>query len=207
MARAARVRRATLTLGTAALATVGLTACNMMSPQQTDVSYAPADGVELDLGPVKVRDLLVVSAGEGKGGALNGLVVNQGNQPAQVSFSLGESGSPVTTTVEPGQAVSLASEKVSVPSVPVKPGAMVNLQVGTATNGMQNPLVPVLPPTGYYATVTPTASSGSGSATATPTGTATGSATTTPSTSESATAPTPSTPAATPSETATTSAG
>lgn len=198
-ARAARVRRATLTLGTVALVAASLTACNKMSPQQTDVGYAPADGIEVDLGQVKVRDLLVVSSGEGKAGAVNGLLVNQGTQPAQVSFALGESGAPVTATVDPGQALNLASQQVTLPSVPAKPGAMVNLQVGTSTTGMQNPLVPVLPPTGYYATVTPTASASASSATTTPTATATS--------SESATAPAPSTPAATASPTTTTTQG
>lgn len=85
--RTTSVPRAALALAAAALTAVSLTACNKMSPQTTDHSYAPADGIDMSVGQLQVRNLAVVASAKDSTGYVNGLVVNEGQQAAAVSFS------------------------------------------------------------------------------------------------------------------------
>ncbi|WP_409484791.1 hypothetical protein [Arsenicicoccus dermatophilus] len=170
--RTTSVPRAALAIAAAALTAVSLTACNKMSPQTTDRSYAPADGIDMSVGQVQVRNLAVVASAKDATGYLNGLVVNEGQQAAAVSFSFPQASTPVSITVDPGSSVTLTERKVALPKVPVAPGAMTNVVVSSRGGGDAQPLVPVLAPIGPYASMTGTATA-SGTATATDSGTPT----------------------------------
>jgi hypothetical protein len=138
-------------------AALALSACQTQSPIQTDVTYQPADGVPVDLGPVQLRDLVVVGSGKDKAGVLAGAMSNSGAQAEQVSFAL-ENSQPVSTTSPAHSQQSLSSEsQVQLPSVPVNPGDVVQLSVSTATSPAQIVTVPVVPANHYYATLSPTA--------------------------------------------------
>lgn len=69
----------------AAAVMLGATGCNMMSPQDTTIDYDPSDGVSVELGPVEVRNLLVISDDAGLG---NLVFVAVNNQQADATLNL-----------------------------------------------------------------------------------------------------------------------
>lgn len=137
-------------------AALALSACQTQSPIQTDVSYAPADGVSVDLGAVQLRDLVVVSSGKDKPGVLSASVSNTTGEEQRLAFALPQ-GQPVYA-----QSAAYSEERLSgatqvqLPSVPVNPGDVVTLTVQSPTAPAAVVTVPVLPASGYYATLAPT---------------------------------------------------
>ncbi len=160
-AQPASRRRRLASAGFALAAALTLSACQMTSPVTTDMNYDPADGVSVDAGDVAVRDLLVVSEGNGGPGTVSGLVVNNTSEPAEVTLSVSTEGQPVTLqptlNIAPGQAVRLDGEgplgsenAVHVPSVETYPGGTVQIVVQTSLGEADSGLAPVLPPEGVY---------------------------------------------------------
>lgn len=122
------------------------------SPIQTDVPYEPSDGVPVDLGAVQVRGLVVIASAKGANGALSGAVINSGAGETRVAFSSAQAQGG-SVTVAPGGTTPLTS--VTIPQVSAAPGGVVSMVVSTPTSGDVTVEVPVLPPTLYYSTVTP----------------------------------------------------
>ena len=61
-----RGQRGKLAMATAALG-IGLlsvTGCGYINPQQTSEQYAASDGTRTDVGPLQLRNMLIVSTGE-----------------------------------------------------------------------------------------------------------------------------------------------
>ena len=71
-----------------AAAGLALAGCSVNSPTTTNIEYAPADGVELDGEVVDVRDLLVVSQGDGAPAVISGSVINTSAEPVTVTVSV-----------------------------------------------------------------------------------------------------------------------
>lgn len=152
--------RAAVAVSALALAT-GLGACQLASPITTDLSYDPADGVSLDLEDVVVRDLLVISEGEGAPGTLSGLVVNRGTEEVTLTIQTDAGEEPLSpeVSVSPGTSVRLdgvdpvsgeTGEPVAVPEVPGRAGTYLTVSILTSTGASDAARVPVLPPTGHY---------------------------------------------------------
>jgi hypothetical protein len=176
-----RPRRVVTVLGTV-LAGAALTSCAMFSPTQTNEPYIPSDGVPANVGPIEARNLLVVAQSKGATGVLSGSVVNSGSSATSVTFltvadSQGSSTNGTTIQLAPHQQQQLSG--VQFPNLPASPGAMTGIVLKTSA-GLLNVQVPVLLPTGYFSTLTPTAnpSSATSGATQTATATATGTAAT-----------------------------
>ncbi len=153
-----------LTLVVAALAaTAGLSACQVASPITTDQPYDPADGVSLDTDDVSVRDLLVISEGNGTPGAIVGYVVNNSEEPLSVEVALESEGARTVLT----PAVEIATDSagrldgraaegefvnpVLAAEIPGLPGGLVDVRITTSTGEATSTSVPVLPPDGIYA--------------------------------------------------------
>jgi hypothetical protein len=134
-------------------AALALAGCSTQSPVQTDEPYQPADGVPVDLGPVQVRDLVVISSGKGKPGVLSASLINTSDTEHRVAFALPES-TPVFATAPPHSQHELSNgTQLQLPSVPVVPGEVVVLTVQSPAAPTTVVTVPVLPPVGYYATL------------------------------------------------------
>ena len=133
-----------------------LSACQVISPRQTDVMYEPSDGVAVDLGPVKVRNLLVIADAADGPGVISAAVGNPSDTDAVISFVQGGE-APVQTTVPARGTANLSVDgpKVSIAKVPAAPGAVVTLVVSTPAAGQSPVTVPVLPATGVYADLKP----------------------------------------------------
>lgn len=113
-----------------------LSGCAVFSPMATENVYNPGDGVNLELGDVVVRDLLVVGDAEDGPATVSAYVVNNSAEDVTVSFSAGD-GSPATVDVPAGTAaqVSPAGESgVQLDSLGVAPGSMVPLTVQVGDN-------------------------------------------------------------------------
>lgn len=140
-------------------AVVALTsACQVFSPVQTNVPYAPADGVPATVGLLQVSNLLLVSNGTGEA-AVSGALYNSGNEPAVVQLAAqqqgGTPGPAAQVEVGPGQQLILSDKGVRLTGVTAKPGTMVPMTVQSSVGGATVVNVPVLPPERYYATLLP----------------------------------------------------
>jgi hypothetical protein len=147
-------RIASAALALAAVLTLG--ACATRSPMQTTEPYSPADGVPVDLGSVQVRGLVIVSKAKGEAGQLVGQVVNNSTKAAKLTITTA-GGSPVEVQADPGSTTLGTDEQVSLGAVGVAPGSTVRIGVTSDAGGSAEATVPVLAPTGYYSTITPTA--------------------------------------------------
>lgn len=147
--------------GLAAAAALTLSACQISSPVTTDMNYDPADGVSVDVGDVVVRDLLVVSEGNGAPGIVSGLVVNQSREVAEVTLAVNSGGQMValqpSLEVQPGQSARLDGEgqgdsgqAVQVGAVDAGPGGTLAIVVQTSAGEAGSGLAPVLLPEGPY---------------------------------------------------------
>jgi hypothetical protein len=149
----------------AALAAVGvgtalaLGACSTQSPAQTNVPYQPADGIDVDLGAVQARGLVLVSAAKGAAGVLVGSLINSGRDPVTVTFLTAEqaqASSPGGPTMQLAGNVQQTISGVQIPNVPVAPGDLTNIVLQTKA-GQVFANVPVLLPDSYYSAYTPSA--------------------------------------------------
>ena len=81
MKNAAHKKLQHLGMGAAALAVLtGVSGCAYISPQATMDSYAPTDGIQMDLGDVQLRNILVVAEDENSEGRVLGTLINTGDQ-------------------------------------------------------------------------------------------------------------------------------
>jgi len=163
------LRPSRLVLGVAAAgAALALSACQIQSPVQTDEVYMPADGVGVELGAVEVRDLVVVSGGKDQPGTISGALSNSSGESQRVGFALPNS-EPVFVEAKPYAQERLSgTTQLQLPSVPAEPGATIQLTVQSQSAPAEVVTVPVLPPTGYYETASPTAAPSATTTTATP---------------------------------------
>ena len=132
-------------------AAVALSACQTQSPIQTDVPYDPADGVPVHLGPVQLRDLVVVSTGKDKAGVLSASMSNTSGDALKVDFQLQQGGSASATAPAHSEVRLSGDQQVQLPSVPASPGDVVTLSVKSGTAPEALVVVPVVKAAGYYA--------------------------------------------------------
>jgi len=183
-------RRTAAVLAAAALGATVLAACSTQSQAQTNVPYQPADGINLNLGAIDARGLLVVSAAKDAAGVMVGSLINSGPDPVTVTFLTVEQAQS-NATDGPSMDVKAYSQTpisgVQLASVPAAPGDLTTVVLQSSKAGQLFANVPVLLPDGYYSTLTATAppttatttATNASAATATVTTTVTGSATTT----------------------------
>lgn len=149
-------------IGCALAAALTLSACQITSPLTTTQSYDPADGVSVNVGPIAVRDLLVVSEGNGAAGVVSGQVVNTGDEPAEITLSTNQDGQATTlaptVTVDPGASTRLDGQgpngsgtPVVIPVVGAAPGGILQITVQSSLGQADSGTAPVMLPEGPYA--------------------------------------------------------
>jgi len=140
-------------------AAAALAACSTQSPAQTTVAYQPADGIDVNLGSVLARGLVLVSAAKDAPGVLVGSLINNGNDAVTVTFltqaqaQASEKTGP-TMQLKPSSQVPISG--VQIDSVPAAPGALTTI-VLSSNAGQVFADVPILLPDGYYSSATATA--------------------------------------------------
>ncbi|WP_147279142.1 hypothetical protein [Dermatophilus congolensis] len=147
--------------GLTGIAALALAGCQWTSPIQTDKAYAPADGAMFEMGGLHLQNVVVVSEGNGKPGTISALAVNNTQQPVKVGFANPQGQPGQQFDVPAGGSLQFGGQKegaasVTLPQVPTTAGGMMPLSVITSA-GQDVVNAPVLPPTGYYASLKPTA--------------------------------------------------
>ena len=154
-------RRRPAALLAVASAGVLLSGCSLNAPNTAIQPYAPADGLQAELGEVLVRNMLVVSEGDGGPGVLVGALVNRGQEDVTVSLEIAgtttEVDVPVGVSVAlgteadrpDGEIGSIESETVELDQVEPPAGGNLELTV-TVPAGSSVLEIPVVLPTGAY---------------------------------------------------------
>ncbi|MDJ1369952.1 hypothetical protein [Gulosibacter molinativorax] len=70
---------------------VGLTGCNMISPQRTELKYDASDGISADLGGVSVQNAMLFTTDEASDANLVFTAVNRSTEDATVTAQVGSS--------------------------------------------------------------------------------------------------------------------
>lgn len=80
-----RVQQAVVA-GSAVLALLGATGCSATSQQATTIQYAASDGIVEQVGPVLLRNVLIITSDEGEPGTLLGTLFNESDSTVRVSI-------------------------------------------------------------------------------------------------------------------------
>lgn len=155
-ASASRPRRAAV-LVASALSALALTGCSLNSPATTLLEYAPADGVGIDGEGLDVRDLLVVSHGNGAPAVVSGSLINQTSEPMTVSVTANGEALTQEITVDPNGRARLdgvaadgtEGERLVLPALDTPAGESVEIRISTGTETL-SANAPVLLPHGPY---------------------------------------------------------
>jgi hypothetical protein len=153
-----------------------VTGCGYINPQQTSEQYSASDGTRTDLGPLKLRNMMIISDGEDKPGRVMGAVYNDSSRDAQLTIS-GAGGAQTQISVKKNSYVLLnkdSADEAVLSSTGAKPGALAELSIReNGTNQSAKFKVPVLDATIVdYKKYIPSAAPSGGTAGATPTSTA-----------------------------------
>lgn len=151
-----------------------MTGCSANAPAIVLDAYSPGDGVGAELGEVAVRNLVVVSEGDGAPGVLIGALVNRADLDVNMLVQA-EGGLEQLVLLEAGQVVELGTggEAVVPQAAGTNPGAeavatvfesvdpiagdTVPVTVVSEVAGSVTLQVPITSPVREYATITPQA--------------------------------------------------
>lgn len=126
----------------------GTAGCSVNSPFQTAETMSLGDGVPVDLESAQVRNLALVSGGEGGEATVTGTVENTSGKPLTLSITAGSAS--VKTRIDAHKTVVLSEDKhLTLDTIDAGPGDMIDAEVsdGSETTPVS---VPVLDPAGYY---------------------------------------------------------
>ncbi len=170
------VQRGKLAIAAAAIG-VGLlsvTGCGFVNAQQTTHQYSASDGIKADLGPLQLRNILIIASGENEPGRVIGAVFNQSSSDATLTLS-GANGAQTEIPVKANSETYLndTADAAILSTAGVIPGGLtpITIRSGSDSATINVPVVDgTLPEYAKYlpSTPTPTATSTSTS-TATPT--------------------------------------
>lgn len=90
-----RVQR-TLAVSAAALTALGATGCSAVNEQATTIQYSPSDGIVENVGPLELRNILIITSDEGEPGTILGTVFNTADSPVQLTIDGENESSQVT---------------------------------------------------------------------------------------------------------------
>lgn len=176
-----RGQRGKLAMATAALG-IGLlsvTGCGYINPQATTASYAASDGTQANVGPLQLRNMLIVSGGEDKPGRVIGAVYNSSSEDVTLVIA-GAGGSQTQIPVKPNSYTLLndSADEAILSSTGGIPGSLVEVRISEDSSNQNTTFkVPVVDGTiTDYKQYLPAGSEPTGSATPTSTPSPTGGA-------------------------------
>lgn len=174
-----RGRRGMLAMTTAALGLglLSVTGCGYINPQQTSEQYAASDGTQTDVGPVKLRNMMVISPGGDEPGRLIGAVYNDSARDVNLTIT-GDGGAQAVIAVKKNSYALLnedSADEATLSTTGAMPGALLELKVREdSTNQNATFKVPVLDGTlAEYKQFMPSTAPTGGTDTASPTSTPT----------------------------------
>jgi hypothetical protein len=167
-----RAQRGKLALTAAALGIGLLTSgCGYINSQQTSEQYQASDGIVTDLGPLKLSNILIISAGEDQPGRLIGAVYNSSSQDVTLTVN-GAEGAQTEVPVKANSSTLLneTSDEAILSTSGGIPGSLVDIRISEDGTNVSNTVkVPVLDATlPEYKEYLPAGSTQSPSATPSP---------------------------------------
>lgn len=132
----------------AASVMLGTSACTFMSPVASRIVYAPADGHQVDLQNLKLRNFVYVTNGEKS--ALSGSIVNSGTASSSLTITYNDAAvaenKTVTITVAAGQKLDLGYNGGAALAINLggKAGDIVTIQVAEGSGQAVVFNIPVL---------------------------------------------------------------
>lgn len=145
LAAPARARHVVATCVSVGIA-LSLSACSTTNPMTTTDSYAAADGVDVELGDLRIGNLLVLASAQDGDGTVLAALSNDGTADIEVTIGLAD-GEGTAVTVPGGQTVVVGPQgetPVELDAVPAAPGALVALTISSDQGGSTTEQVPVL---------------------------------------------------------------
>ena len=171
-----RGQRGKLAMATAALG-IGLlsvTGCGYINPQATGAQYAASDGTQANVGPLQLRNMMIISAGEDKPGRVVGAVYNTSSEDVTLVIA-GAEGSRTEVPVKQNSYTLLndSTDEAILSTTGGAPGSLVEVTISEdGTNQKTTFKVPVLDATiSDYKQYLPAGSEPTGTATPTPSAT------------------------------------
>ena len=171
-----RGQRGKLAMATAALG-IGLlsvTGCGYTNPQQTAKHYAASDGTQANVGPLQLRNMMIISDGEDKPGRVVGAVYNTSSEDVTLTIA-GTAGSQTRVPVKQNSYTLLndSTDEAILSTTGGIPGSLVEVTASEdGTNQKSTFKVPVLDATiSDYKQYLPAGSEPTGTATPTPSAT------------------------------------
>ncbi|TLM81239.1 hypothetical protein FDW83_16975 [Pseudarthrobacter sp. NamE2] len=142
-----RALRGKLALTAAALG-VGLLAsgCSVNNSQQTTAQYQQSDGINTEVGPLELRNMMIVSAGEDQPGRVIGAVYNSSSEDVKLTVN-GAEGSQTEVPVKANSYTLLneSSDEAILSTTGDVPGSLVDITITEdATNVSSTVKFPVL---------------------------------------------------------------
>ncbi|GAA2175105.1 hypothetical protein GCM10009784_16170 [Arthrobacter parietis] len=130
--------------GTAVLALLGATGCSAVNEQATTIEYSASDGIVDRVGPVLLRNILIITSDEGEPGTLLGTLFNESDSPVQVTID-GENENSQVTIDANGKYVfeDEVGDDGILEGISEIPGALVDLEF-TVNSESESIRVPVL---------------------------------------------------------------
>jgi hypothetical protein len=176
-----RGQRGKLAMATAVLGLglLSVTGCGYINPQSTSAQYAASDGTQANVGPLQLRNMMVISAGEDKPGRVIGAVYNSSSEDVKLTI-IGAGGSQTQVPVKQNSYTLLndSTDEAILSSTGGVPGSLVEVSISEdGTNQSTKVKIPVLDATiPDYKQYLPAGSEPTGSATPTSTPSPTSSA-------------------------------
>lgn len=140
---------------------LGTTGCNLIQPQATTKQYAASDGINVNVGDLALRNLVVLS-NDGKTGSLMMDSVNLATpQALHIEYTGADVHAVVPFSTQPTAFGTASGTKIILTNIATQPGAMIQLKFSVGSKSTTT-LVPVLNtelpeyhglPTGSSATV------------------------------------------------------
>jgi hypothetical protein len=163
-----RGQRGKLAMATAALG-IGLlsvTGCGYINPQQTSAQYSASDGTRADLGPLELRNFIIVADAEDKPARVIGAVYNTSSKDVVLTIK-GAAGAQTQVPVKQNSHTLLndSTDAAILSAAGAKPGSLTEVSMSEdGTNQNATFKVPVLDGTivdykSYLPTPEPTATS------------------------------------------------
>lgn len=129
MKNAVRKKLQHVGLGVAATAAVlTATGCGYVSPQATADEYAPSDGIQTDIGDIKVRNLLVVAEDANSEGRVLGTLVNTSDTPETVTLTTADASTQIKVPANDSLQLEKA-QPVTLAKAGAQPGRMTNATI------------------------------------------------------------------------------
>lgn len=151
-----RKRRAALAT-IAAVAMLSVTGCGYVTKQATTIEYAASDGVNGEVGPLELRNMLVIAEDADEPGRITGAVYNNSDEEVQLTMAGPDGGQARLTVPANGEYfIDNDAPPEIIEPAGAKPGALslVTFETSGASEDLTVPVVDDTFP--RYATLMPT---------------------------------------------------